>query len=166
VKRGGPLRRKAPLKAKGERQTPRRKPKGPTLSQAKRRAWTAFSRFVRLRDALETTGTTQAALCCTCGKEYPAFGKGCLQAGHFLPGRRWPNLLDERGCHAQCYVCNCRLKGNPAEYWLFMERHYGRDVIDDLIERDRAGGQVKAHEMVALAELYEAKAAKLEAPTG
>ena len=61
----------------------------------KRKAWDEFSRYVRLRDAIKTTQTKEWAVCCSCGKTYPAFGTGCGQAGHFVPGRGNAILFDE-----------------------------------------------------------------------
>jgi hypothetical protein len=113
---------------------------------AKNNAWDACSVFVRTRDAYRTLGGqtmwiekkdgTQkevlACLCCTCNKQYPAFGQGCGQAGHFIPGRRGAVLFDERGIHFQCYNCNTNLKSNPRKYHAFMLEKYGQDLIDEL----------------------------------
>lgn len=101
-----------------------------TVSKAKKKAWAEFSRYIRARDCLRTTGTVDAGRCVTCGKVYP-FEK--LQAGHFVPGRRNAGLFDERGVHAQCYACNVGLHGNWPEYLQFMVSEYGQDVVDELI---------------------------------
>lgn len=42
-------------------------------------------------------------------------------------------MFSERGVHAQCYACNVSLHGNKLKYWMFMESHYGREVIDELM---------------------------------
>lgn len=55
-----------------------------------------------------------------------------MQAGHFVPGRGNGVLLDERGVHPQCYRCNCILHGNLIEYYPFMVRTYGQEVVDEL----------------------------------
>ena len=94
----------------------------------KEKAWDAFSCYVRLRDALATTKTKHTALCCSCGKAYPAFGVGCGQAGHFIPGRSHSLLFREKGVHFQCFNCNQTLKGNWVEYEKFMLRKYGIHV--------------------------------------
>lgn len=99
----------------------------------KAKAWTEFSKYVRLRDAIKTTGTKENAACCSCGKIYPAFGVGCGQAGHFVPGRGNAILFDEDNCHFQCYNCNMRLKGNWPGYMDFMLKEYGREVVDELL---------------------------------
>ncbi len=101
----------------------------------KRKAWDEFSRYVRLRDAIKTTQTKEWAVCCSCGKTYPAFGTGCGQAGHFVPGRGNAILFEETGCHAQCYNCNIRKKGAWPEYMEFMLREHGAVVVADLLNR-------------------------------
>jgi hypothetical protein len=138
------------------------KPKRITTSQAKKKAWTAFSRYIRLRDAIRTTGTTTHAACCSCGKVYPAFGVGCVQAGHFIPGRRNAILFDERGVHAQCYICNVRFKGNWTGYYSFMLSRYGQAVIDDMIRKEKQIKQFMVHELLELADTYTSKADALE----
>ena len=97
---------------------------------AKNKCWVQFSRFVRLRDCLKTTGTTTKGKCCSCGREHP-FGK--LQAGHFLPGRTDNILFDEKGVHAQCYFCNCERQGNWPGYYRFMQKEYGQNVIERMV---------------------------------
>ena len=76
----------------------------------KKRAWDAFSKYIRLRDAIETTGTKETLLCCSCGKPYPAFGKGCAQAGHFVPGRTHSLLFRENGVSGQCLTSHSNLR--------------------------------------------------------
>ena len=93
--------------------------------------WKLFSRYIRLRDCIKTTGTTDYGCCVTCGREYK-FGR--LQAGHFVPGRTRAILFDPRCVHAQCYRCNCKLDGAWPPYYRFMQRAYGQEVIDELVD--------------------------------
>lgn len=65
--------------------------------------WTNFSRYIRLRDAIATTGTTTHAKCITCGRILPI---GELEAGHMIPGRTNGILFDETMVFAQCNPCN------------------------------------------------------------
>jgi hypothetical protein len=138
-----------------------KKTKKLSVSSAKKRAWSAFSRWVRLRSALETTGTTTHARCCTCGGVFPAFGVGCLQAGHFIAGRNNAILFAESGCHAQCYICNVVKKGAGVEYFVFMEEKYGREEIDRLRALSHTIVQLKPFELIEIAEKYEKKAEEL-----
>lgn len=106
-----------------------------TLTAHKKKAWEVFSRYIRIRDAIRTTGDIATGSCVSCGKRYPSFGRGGLQAGHFLAGRSNALLFDERNCHAQCYGCNMAKGGNYQEYQIFMEQTYGFGVIQELRNR-------------------------------
>jgi len=97
------------------------------LSYWKKKAWSNFSKYIRLRDAIETTGTKVNLRCCSCGKIYPAFGLGCAQAGHLVPGRSHVLLFNEKGVHGQCYNCNVNLKGNALDYRVYMVKTYGEE---------------------------------------
>lgn len=99
--------------------------KKPTVSSLKKKAWTLFSLYIRLK----YTDWRGWNACVTCGvvKHYKQ-----MQAGHFIPGRRNLILFDERGVHPQCYRCNIELKSNPRKYQAFMERTYGLEVIAEL----------------------------------
>ena len=97
----------------------------------KARAWEQFSLYIRLRDALETTGTEDYLVCCSCGKTYPAFGTGCAQAGHFIPGRSHALLFREKGVQGQCYNCNHNLKANWVPYEEFILEKYGEEIVSE-----------------------------------
>lgn len=108
--------------------------KKPSLSAAKKKAWAAFSAYIRTRDCLKTTGHPGRGVCCTCQREYPYKS---LQAGHFITGRTNAVLFDEVGVNAQCYACNIGRGGAHVEYFVFMERRYGRQKIDELRAKRR-----------------------------
>ena len=113
-----------------------------TLKKAKKNANTAFSKYIRTRDAHGNA----FLICVTCNKSYPAFGVGCAQAGHFIPGRHSMILYDERNCHGQCYNCNINLKGNWVEYESFMIKEYGRKVIAELKRLDKINPHYKVQD--------------------
>ena len=96
---------------------------------AKRAAWDAFSRYIRVRDCLATTRRPDVGRCYTCGALHEI---GELDAGHFIGGRKGENLLDERGVHAQCRKCNRFLHGNLVPYTLMMIHEYGEGIVDEL----------------------------------
>lgn len=131
------------------------KPKTITLSKAKEKARVAFSIYIRTRDALQTTGFKDELICFTCLKTYPAFGKGCAQAGHFIPGRHTSVFFDERNCHGQCYNCNINLKGNFLAYQDRMIEEYGQEVIDELRELDREVVHYKVADYEALEKFFK-----------
>lgn len=113
------------------------KRKKSSLKKAKDEAWTAFSLYVRTRDTV----------CCTCGGPVQ-------QAGHFIDGRHNAVLFSERGVHGQCYHCNVGLKGNKLEYWLFIERTYGREVIEQLMRESKVTVQYKTHDYQRIKQEY------------
>lgn len=128
-----------------------------TLSQAKKKALTQFSIFIRLRDAWRTTKTLERAICITCDREYNIFGIGCLQAGHFIAGRNPAILLDERNVHAQCYICNVVYKGNSLKYYRKMETLYGEQVIRELEEKDKERTHFKVWYYLEKEQYYKNK---------
>lgn len=101
----------------------------------KKKAWEACSKYIRLKDAIKTTGTKETLICYTCGKPYLAFGTGCAQAGHFIPGRGNSILFETEGIHSQCYNCNVRLSGNWPEYLKHMIKDYGQEYVDELLKK-------------------------------
>ena len=123
----------------------------------KAKAWVEFSKYIRLRDALATTGTQEWVLCCSCGRRYPAFGVGCVQAGHFVPGRRNSILFDERGVNAQCYNCNVTLNGNWIEYERFMIKKYGEGVVEELKQKKNLTVKFQPWELEEKRDYYKQK---------
>jgi hypothetical protein len=103
-----------------------KKPKTKSTKTLKKEAWTWFSKWIRLRDALLTTGDKKYVKCTTCEK----VGKTSeMEAGHFKHGRF---DFDERNIHTQCTRCNKYLSGNGTVYAMFMLDTYGRTVVDFL----------------------------------
>ena len=99
------------------------------------KAWDAFSKYIRARDAIKTTGTIDYCVCVTCGRTYPTFGVGCIQAGHFVPGRWNSVLFDEECTNGQCYGCNCGQGGMWVEYEAVMVQRHGQDKVDEMKRR-------------------------------
>lgn len=118
-----------------------RKSKKLTLTQAKKKAWTQFSKFIRTRDKS----------CVTCGTT------DNLQAGHWLPGRHPSVLFDRRNVHAQCYGCNVGKNGNPIKYYHYMERTYGLDIMKELEELDTQIIKRTPQDYLDLEALYKEK---------
>lgn len=120
----------------------------------KSKAWKAFSAYIRLRDAIATTGTKDSCKCITCGRVYPAFGVGCIQAGHFIPGRNNSVLIDEKFVNGQCYHCNVGLKGNWVPYRRKMVEMYGEEAVNE-VESRTGVKQIKAYEWKEIEEKYK-----------
>lgn len=58
-----------------------KKPKAKKAPNPEDACWAAFSKYVRIRDCLRTTGTTVAGVCVTSRKVIPMKGN---DAGHFV----------------------------------------------------------------------------------
>ena len=123
-----------------------------TISSAKKKAWDDFSKYIRTRDCLRTTGCASFGLCITCNKRYHF---KLLQAGHFVSGRHNANLFSERGTHAQCYNCNINLKGNTLEYRRQIIKRYGLGVDEALEAESRLVKQYKVQELIEMAERFK-----------
>lgn len=133
------------------------RPKKKTISSLKKLVWEVFSKYIRTRDCLLTTGCSSFGLCITCGRRNHF---KLLQAGHFIPGRHNANLFSERGTHAQCYNCNINLRGNTLEYRRQIVKLYGKGADIELENEDR---QVKKFTLPELEELLEKYKEKLKA---
>jgi len=129
-----------------------------SVSKQKKKAWKACSLYIRARDCLETTGTLDYGRCFTCDI-VQAFKQS--QAGHFIPGREGWTLYDERGIHLQCMQCNVFKHGNTVEYWQRMEKKYGRELIEELLKRDKETKQYKLIDHIEMEQYFMEKYRKL-----
>jgi len=125
-----------------------------SISSLKKKVWVEFSRYIRLRDCLKTTGCASFGLCITCGKRYHF---KLLQAGHFIPGRHNANLFSEKGTHAQCYNCNINLGGNTLEYRRKIIEMYGEGYDEILEEEARQIRKFTPSELEELMAYYQEK---------
>lgn len=109
-----------------------KKTKKPSLIDLKALAWKEFSRYVRLRDCLKTTGTKTHGKCYTCGAEKP-FKQ--LQAGHLVGGRGNAVLFDEDGVRAQCFGCNTFLGGRQSIFAQKLIEEVGLIKFEEIMNR-------------------------------
>jgi hypothetical protein len=125
---------------------------------AKDKAWDQFSIYIRTRDCLRFSGNPFDGKCVTCWRDYP-FKK--LQAGHFIQGRGNAVLFDERLVYTQCVGCNGNPPfgkgGNYVEYFLFMEREWGREKIDEFVALKHQTKIYKIHDFIELREQFKQK---------
>ncbi len=117
------------------------------MARVKKDVWVVFSKYIRMRDCLKTTGCASFGLCITCGKRYHF---KLLQAGHFISGRHNANLFSEKGTHAQCYNCNINLRGNTLEYRRKVIELYGKGAD---LELEEIAKQTKKFNVADLEEL-------------
>ena len=135
------------------------KKKQSKVSTVKRKAWKAFSEYIRLRDCLQTMGLPDYGKCITCSKIIP---RKLLQAGHFISGRHNANLFSEKGCHAQCYNCNINLRGNTLEYRRKIIEMYG-ESYDEVLEKEaREIKKYSVEDLTKLVEYYKIEVEKLK----
>ena len=80
-----------------------------------------------------------------------------MQAGHFVGGRTNGVLFDERGIFPQCYACNVCRQGMGPEYTVFMLKHYGQELVDELIQKRRETVRFTATELKEMIEGYKAR---------
>ena len=122
----------------------------------KKRAWTEFSRYIKLRDCLEGTGDPDIGICCSCQTRIPRKGN---HAGHFIPhGGGNSVYLHEENVHLQCVQCNYHKSGNYVEYYQFMLNRYGPEKIDELRILGKQKKPMVAYEWEALCKHYKEKA--------
>ena len=114
-----------------KRKKPMKKKSSNPMKAHKARAWKVFSEMIRKRDCLATTGTLTHCVCVTCGKtvEYGA----SLHCGHFVPSRANSILYRQDNVAGQCMACNFYGQGKQIEFTLWMQKHHGQDVIDELL---------------------------------
>lgn len=118
----------------------------PTRQSAKKKAWIAFSLFIRARDKR----------CVTCGST------ANLQAGHYIPGSVCGEYLfmDERNISAQCSSCNKWKSGNLSVYALYLEKKYGAGILQQL-EADRLKFKDKHYDISDFQRIEKKYRAKL-----
>lgn len=98
------------------------------ITLAKKKAWSAFSQYVRLKNASKD-GLVK---CTTCSKV--KHWKE-MQAGHLLDGRSNSILFDEETVFVQCYECNCMLHGHKEFLIPWFIDTFGRDKYDQALVR-------------------------------
>ena len=132
-----------------------------TIPQLKKKLDKVFSKYIRLRDALITTGTKTHAICISCGKRKDQ--KYEMDAGHYVGRGAGATRYDERNVHAQCKQCNGFGPTAHQDYHKAIIKMYGEDVVEELIilgkqtykfDRDWLKEQVKYYKE-EYKEMYE-----------
>lgn len=127
------------------KRSPLRKRKKGTKKHA---AWSAFSEFIRRREADEDGMTN----CFTCGKygHWKSF-----HAGHYIAKSISLALrFDERNVNIQCAGCNTFNHGNLVQYALALKRKFGDGILEQLDIDRRMGEGFKISE-AGYQELFE-----------
>ena len=124
--------------------------KAPTLSSAKKKAWSTLSLWIRTKDSINGYCT-----CKTCGWTGPI---NTMQAGHWIPKAQGNSIyFEENNIHVQCYRCNINLGGNGPEYFTYMLRTYGQDELDRLKTLAKTSVKFKIHDYQRMESEYKEK---------
>jgi len=129
-----------------------------SLSTVKKKLWVIFSRYIRLRDAIKTTGTREYCKCITC-KRIEALNK--IDAGHFVSGRFSNTLFNEKNVHGQCKHCNGFLAGNQLEYRRQIIKMYGEGADIEIEDLATTLKKFTIPELEDMIKMYEDKINKL-----
>ena len=135
----------------------------------KKKAWTACSRYCRLRDALDYCKKHRIDLhqfarpediigaCCTCGVVKSWIW---MDAGHFISrgtGGVSGVYFDKRNINLQCKRCNGFKQGAAQEYREFIGKKYGEDMVEILWKKHYILPDMKNLAMKATEEYYKQK---------
>jgi hypothetical protein len=135
-----------PVKVEKEKKGLNKTRKSP-LGLAKKKAWDAFSLYVRLKDAVE-----EINVCYTCGKLIHY--KEC-NAGHGIGGRNNAVLFDIRIVKPQCPGCNIWGRG---QYQIFTRKlidELGLEGYDKVVTEARNPIKYKLEDYRAIEEHYK-----------
>ena len=125
-----------------------------SLKKEKEKADKIMSIYIRLRDCLKTTNTTELGKCYTCGN---TFHFDDLQNGHFESRRFNSTRFDENDCRIQCYSCNVCLNGNYIEYTKRLINEIGQDGVNRLHDKARTNKRFKAVDMLEIQQYFIGK---------
>jgi len=132
--------------------------------KAKNKAWRAFSKYIRTRDCLATTGETSQCRCVTCQKVVPYEE---IQAGHAIGGSMMSIKFDEELVNGQCKSCNMgggygRRKmgynsGRYADYSVWFINKYGKDKWEQKVLLSHESRKYSTPELEDIAQKYKEK---------
>lgn len=138
----------------------------PTIGKFKKIVWSNFSKYIRLRDCIATTGNIEEGVCFTCGKIY-GFNK--LQAGHMVAKRTNNILFDEDNVKAQCIGCNIYKNGDQGRFVLNRIRELQDDGMslqdaynEVLLAFNKPDKELTYEELVELDKHYLIKIEEIE----
>ena len=125
-----------------------------TVSKLKKDLWKVFSRYVRLRDAVRTTGNCKSSLCITC-ERLEDITK--MDAGHFFSRTHSATLFHEKNVHAQCKRCNMLNGGEQFLYAQKVDKLYGEGTAEELNQLRHTTKRFSRPELEDMIEEYKEK---------
>ena len=131
---------------------PKRKTKQKGIKELKADVWKVFSRYIRVRDCLRTTGTPGHGKCISCGEQKPI---NQSDAGHFV--NRWygSTFFDERNVHLQCKRCNTM--NEQLRYRRAIIKLYGEGIDIELEDKATEEKHFSVEELQGLLKYYREK---------
>lgn len=134
-------------------------PKSKSISRLKKDVWNIFSKYIRLRDAMRTTGEPYSVRCITCNERKDTVN---VDAGHFYSRAYTYLLFDEHNVHAQCKRCN--MPPHSGEQYLYskkIQELYGNSELERLTREKQYLKKYKKEELFNLLLDYRARIRKL-----
>ena len=126
-------------------------------------AWKCFSKYIRVRDAVETTSTVTHARCITCGKVLHIED---MDAGHAIAGRGNAILFVEELCHAQCRACNRFSNGRLQAFKAALIESHGQAKWEEWEALKRTRVKFSDADYVQIADKYREKTKELKEKRG
>ena len=123
--------------------------KKPTRSKIVKKLDAEFSRYIRLKYA-DHNGYVK---CYTCDRD--KHYKDSMQCGHFLSRRFYATRWSEDNCRPQCYGCNCHAQGRQYEYALNLNKEYGYNIAEELLQISREMVKISTPELLEKIEYYK-----------
>jgi len=117
-------------------------------------AWKWFSLYIRLRDALATTGSPNHCRCITCGEIFPIEQ---IDAGHMIPGRSGGILFDESIVFGQCRRDNREGNGEREAFKRVMVERNGIEWYEMKEQARRTPTKLGDFECKLIADKYRKK---------
>ena len=129
------------------------------LNYYKKKCWAVFSKYIRLRDCLKTTGSPDYGKCITCGR---LVGITRADAGHFISRRFSSTLFDGKNVHLQCKQCNGMYSGQPLEYRRQIIKLYGEGADIELEDKATEIKKFTPQDLIELTGYYANKIKEIE----
>ena len=114
------------------KKTPVVKIKAPTAADYKNLGDVLFETAIRYRDNFTSVIS---------GEKFPEFTWNELQAGHGVSRQHWATRHNPLNCHAitsgQNFHMSLGTAKTIAQYWAYVAKKYGQDVVDDLLNNEK-----------------------------
>lgn len=127
--------------------------KSKTKSYYKKKAWLAFSKYVRTK-AVKEFANSGVAPCYTCGRAFPLEK---LQAGHAIGGRNNAILFNEDLVRVQDVGCNVFGRGKYAIFTRKLIDELGMEKYDELVSESQRVVQYKSSDYEEIEKVYKEK---------